>query len=620
VWLFALIMGFIFLGIWVYLSERLPWGTAPKGDADAQTFANMFLVKGLAFATLGLAMKLSGPSLTLTLAAESAALLVIGSMMNHRLLTGAAFVAAALSVIETFLAESGTSLVVFGPYASSGDGIPLAAAIPQALFFFGAAWWLSWRQRGALVMSPGKAEPLFDPAASFFVIGGLLTFLVGALDDVSAPWRAFTLAAVAAAFAVAGSERFLRLRELSWFTQSFTVIAGGMLFYRLLDGRSSMVPDFGVLAILLGLEFWSRRDTFPPKLIETGFPKGFSGLLAIAFTLGTAVWLNVELNLEKEWLYVGGLLALAQFAYGVSVRSPLLAALSPLYHVVALVPLAFSRCSSGAALWPLGFLIVHIVIIEQAGRVPLLKERLTPSRERLATWGLLGLDALAITAASIWVGRFVETPWQPAVIFAAAAVVLALGVRRAVDHRIIAAFSLLLVGIPFLAQQLSKLPENSGPLYVAALILLGLQQIHRHLPRPALDTSNSIGMLPASALNTDRKKIYTVLQWLTILLGTVLLWVLVSSDIREVAGGFYLTVSWSILALVLFAVGLALKERPYRLVSLALLGAALIRVLIIDVWKLEPVPRMLSFIAIGFVLLALGFVYNRFQESLRRYF
>ena len=40
---------------------------------------------------------------------------------------------------------------------------------------------------------------------------------------------------------------------------------------------------------------------------------------------------------------------------------------------------------------------------------------------------------------------------------------------------------------------------------------------------------------------------------------------------------------------------------------------------IFDVWKLETVYRILSFLALGIVLLVLGFIYNKYQEKIREW-
>lgn len=41
-------------------------------------------------------------------------------------------------------------------------------------------------------------------------------------------------------------------------------------------------------------------------------------------------------------------------------------------------------------------------------------------------------------------------------------------------------------------------------------------------------------------------------------------------------------------------------------------------ILVVDVWKLDTILRILSFLTLGLVLLALGFNYNRWHEALRK--
>lgn len=42
-------------------------------------------------------------------------------------------------------------------------------------------------------------------------------------------------------------------------------------------------------------------------------------------------------------------------------------------------------------------------------------------------------------------------------------------------------------------------------------------------------------------------------------------------------------------------------------------------VFLIDIWKFEPLYRILSFMTLGVVLLVIGYFYNRFEEKLRRW-
>ena len=102
-------------------------------------------------------------------------------------------------------------------------------------------------------------------------------------------------------------------------------------------------------------------------------------------------------------------------------------------------------------------------------------------------------------------------------------------------------------------------------------------------------------------------------------MGGLCLWLLVSRWILQQTAGFYLTVGWSGLALVLFIAGMATRERVYRWLGLAVLACALGRIIIFDVWKLETLYRICTFMAMGVVLLILGFIYNKYQEKIKEW-
>jgi uncharacterized membrane protein len=71
--------------------------------------------------------------------------------------------------------------------------------------------------------------------------------------------------------------------------------------------------------------------------------------------------------------------------------------------------------------------------------------------------------------------------------------------------------------------------------------------------------------------------------------------------------------------LALFTAGMVMRERMYRWIGLGILACALGRVFIFDVWKLETLYRILSFLALGVVLLVVGFIYSKYQEKIREW-
>jgi hypothetical protein len=72
-----------------------------------------------------------------------------------------------------------------------------------------------------------------------------------------------------------------------------------------------------------------------------------------------------------------------------------------------------------------------------------------------------------------------------------------------------------------------------------------------------------------------------------------------------------LSALWGIAALTLYVVGLARDRRELRVVGLALLGLALVKLFLYDLRSLSSITRSLSFLAVGAILLAAGFFAER---------
>lgn len=106
--------------------------------------------------------------------------------------------------------------------------------------------------------------------------------------------------------------------------------------------------------------------------------------------------------------------------------------------------------------------------------------------------------------------------------------------------------------------------------------------------------------------------------WILVAAGA--LWLFVSRMIiSSGAGPRILTASWAGLAFGLFILGIAIREQTYRWSGLIILGASLARVVFLDIWQFETFHRILSLLAIGLVLLALGYIYTRYQEKFSKW-
>lgn len=79
------------------------------------------------------------------------------------------------------------------------------------------------------------------------------------------------------------------------------------------------------------------------------------------------------------------------------------------------------------------------------------------------------------------------------------------------------------------------------------------------------------------------------------------------------------TLSWGVEGLAVFVLALWLAERSFRLTGLGLLLLCVGKILLVDVWRLDPRDRYLTFMVLGAALLLVSFLYTRNREALRQY-
>lgn len=107
-------------------------------------------------------------------------------------------------------------------------------------------------------------------------------------------------------------------------------------------------------------------------------------------------------------------------------------------------------------------------------------------------------------------------------------------------------------------------------------------------------------------------------EWVRIILSLVALLLLTVILYIEVPGR-YRTVGWGMEGVALLAAGLGVRERILRLEGLFLLLACILKLFFYDLRNLETIYRILSFIALGVILLGVSWIYTRFRERLKHY-
>jgi len=98
-------------------------------------------------------------------------------------------------------------------------------------------------------------------------------------------------------------------------------------------------------------------------------------------------------------------------------------------------------------------------------------------------------------------------------------------------------------------------------------------------------------------------------------IAVTLLTVLLALEMRH----GMVTLSWGLEGVAIFVLALWLAERSFRLTGLGLLLLCVGKILLVDVWRLNPRDRYLTLIVLGAALLLVSFLYTRNREALRQY-
>jgi hypothetical protein len=196
--------------------------------------------------------------------------------------------------------------------------------------------------------------------------------------------------------------------------------------------------------------------------------------------------------------------------------------------------------------------------------------------------------------------------------WAAATLVLCLLYAELPVHCIPAGWMLLALAVLFLGTRY-KISDLRFQSYVVSALAftLAVSQVFSLQRRLPLTAAVIAGLYLAQFLSESSER---RARAMFSLLGTALLTVLLY---HEVSGGL-LTVACAVEGVALLAAGFPLRERVLRLQGLVLLLACILKLFLYDLRNLETMYRILSFVALGLILLAVSWVYTRFRERLHR--
>jgi hypothetical protein len=147
---------------------------------------------------------------------------------------------------------------------------------------------------------------------------------------------------------------------------------------------------------------------------------------------------------------------------------------------------------------------------------------------------------------------------------------------------------------------------------VSALVVTRCLAIDLGTAQPVLAIAPTIVCVWAAML---RREIGSLHRMYLSLLATLLLGALIFHEVT----GSVLTVAWGVEAVGLLAAGFALRDRVLRLSGLALFFICTLKLFFWDLRNLETLPRIVSFIVLGLLLVAVSWVYTRFRDQVQRF-
>ena len=530
-------------------------GLARRVFAEEISVKNAYLTQGLLLVTVGFIAYFTGLRLALVLAAESVVLLVLGGQLRSSFLRGGSLVVGALAV--------GWGAVMM---EETGADLIMGLSVGALLAF--NAFWSARTEDDA---------PLLRPFASSFVLLALGIGFATTLRQASNIWIAPAFALEALALTAVG--RGLRLRELALGAQLFLIFSQG---FWLLQAATAQTMTGGTAP-----PWWSRAITLPK--VATAGMQIVAALAAVGVLL---LWLHPFFS-PAGWLAMTSLLAVTVTIYGVATRFWHLA----LAGQIALVVSGFSfvhQIAQNAPPWH--FPLAAATTLWRA------RQPATPELNSTLLQAAVLYRWVALAMSLVWVCEYVPKEHLVWTFTALGAALFTLaGLRPKLETRL-GCGVYLAAGLLAFAGRLvmeNKLPPLMN--LTVLLVLAVMQAVARR--RPA---------------RWPLPEIAHTAMILAVVLGT---WAFVWRSVVLKSGGthFYLTASWAVLALGVFVAGFVLRERMYRWLGLGILAVAVARVFISDVWKLDPLYRILSFMALGIVLLALGFIYNKYQEKIKQW-
>ena len=549
-----------------------------RGKWWSRDLVPIFAYQGILLLSLGILIEATGYTRFLLLAVQACLLVSRASYSESKLLramSGCLLLVALLTALPS--TEQDHGIAAWPSYAA----LALVTAVYTAL--------LNRDIRNATTVWAGNVDlgkrlTLLPAFATWIILGCGVFYQWSPNPGINGLWVSSIVIMLVYFF----TKKPAWLNEVA-LTSTLAALAGFVLviLQTPLEVETAIIPIFGAAT------FWymSPRITYAwDELLEGETEQGkpstqlYDWLFSLSFWALISTLLYHQLDTPEYWMIVGGALALAGHAVGEVTRRRSIAVPAFIFHICALVMLITHGADFLILGWaPAVMMLAHMALVDLRWTI----------FTRVKSFTLLSLGLLA--AVVIHSFQVFDRP-EFSIMF------LGLGLLRWAWKRQDHTFAMI---------------GGITPLCIScftALCMHGGQDWLRYIP-----VATSLVIHGILWFKTQNDKEWRSIRSPLLISGLICLVSICSLHTITSFDGSGLAICWGLLAGVLFSIGLILRCRPYRLVGLFLLAASVLHVLFIDVMKLDSLGRILSFITLGLVLLVLGFLYNRFQETIRKF-
>jgi hypothetical protein len=476
--------------------------------------------------------------------------------------------------------------------------ISASAHHPWLLGFGGAAVMLAnaWWSRRELRREPLERQPIVLPASYYcaLALGLITTTMASELSDAMLP-PALAIAAVALTFFI----YLLPLYELPPLAQTLLIGAQALVLFPAQTGEA--LPRWSTAWVaaltLVLLAWWSRQriTRYGSWIVAMNF------IYALALVALSYHAVRPYVNLQ-DWMISASFISAGFLAFGALTRVWPLAAMGQLFLAAALYH--FFSLPNPWTPFPWSWLAaaVPIAVVFATGRAIHSWLRYFPEMDEMGRSSLqllaYGYQILALAMVARWILAIVPDQEQIATFLLSGTLLLAWNARRGNPFGVRCSFVLSALGVVLVLRTFMA-DERDLPTFLNGLALFSFlvqPTLLRHGPAERVSEAES---------------------WLVILASAATGWLFVDVWIVNQMHPNYVTMGWALYALFLFFFGLTVWERRQRWCGLAILVAAMVRVIFYDIWGFSNGYKVLTFVVLTLITLGLGFLYARFAERLK---